>query len=297
MRTPNAEERSWREALDLSEIALRRRIAELDSQPGISKSWGAGTASSGEQHQAALIAHFVGVMNSWTDARMETEVRLRAMLEAARADALAANSRLLTEIGRFAPALVAGPVDIASQLWVTTGQSAWNGSAPSERSFVVPCQQGRDTTQPHGFGLWTSTASVGGASMWRVYLEPWRHVGGIPVPWYTWALRVKVGVKVIEINSATQWADLVCAYPRACAGSIYPDWVAIADEFDGVHMTLPAIVAAQGFYLKTRRGLVAPTFWDVESTVWLKWQFSGAKLLEELRTVRARHICAEPRYD
>jgi hypothetical protein len=62
-----------------------------------------------------------------------------------------------------------------------------------------------------------------------------------------------------------------------------PDWSAVSRDVDAVHVTLPAIVAAQGFGLRTARGITAPAFWDVESTLWLRWRFASARLLETTR--------------
>jgi len=87
-------------------------------------------------------------------------------------------------------------------------------------------------------------------------------------------------VAVAEIASATVWAEFVCAHPRAQHGLVYPNWCKIAREFDAVHITLPAIVAAQGFFVRTSLGPIPPAFWDVESTFWLKWRFTAARLIE-----------------
>lgn len=61
---------------------------------------------------------------------------------------------------------------------------------------------------------------------------------------------------------------------------MYPDWTNIAREYDAVHITLPAIAAAQGFHLETPKGVIPPAFWDVETTFWLRWCFAGARLVE-----------------
>lgn len=266
------------ETLRLSEAALRLRIDELDAVVG--EGCIHNVAYHSGQNEGAAIEHFVRVMSSWTAPRVHAKVRMRPVLREERADALCRDSSLVAYLGRVAPELVTGPLDTSSQLWTTTGRSPSNGCGPSEEHFVAPHRRHSAVTQPHEFGLWTSTASLAGVSMWRAYMEPERHPGGAPVPWHTWLLRIEAGVKVVEIRSAVEWTKLACLYPRACAGRLYPDWVAIAQEFDAVHMTLPAVVAVQGFYFKTPWGVLPTTSWDVESTLWLKWRCSGAELVE-----------------
>jgi hypothetical protein len=133
-----------------------------------------------------------------------------------------------------------------------------------------------------GVGLWTSTAAVAERSMWRAYLQRWRKSVVCPTPWHTWALLIDEDVKVVEITSAAKWVEFVCAYPQQMDGYLCPDWVKVAQEFDAVHMTLSAIAAAQGFNFSTPHGVIPPESWDAESTFWLKWRFSGARLVEKV---------------
>jgi len=69
-------------------------------------------------------------------------------------------------------------------------------------------------------------------------------------------------------------------YPVTHAGLIYPDWSAIAQDWDAARITIRVIAAAQGLRLETSRGLLAPSYWDVETTFWLRWTFRSATLVE-----------------
>lgn len=80
---------------------------------------------------------------------------------------------------------------------------------------------------------------------------------------------------MLEITSAREWADFVGTYPRRHKGEVYPHWHDVATDFDGVHLTLQAIAAIQGFAFPTPRGPSAPAYWDVESTLWLRWCFQS----------------------
>ena len=104
-----------------------------------------------------------------------------------------------------------------------------------------------------------------------------------PQPWYTWELDVEGDIKVAEIVSATKWVEFVCSYQRVSHGLVYPDWRKVALDFDAIHVTLPTIVAAQGFHFVCPSGdVIPPAFWDVETVFWLKWCFSGAHLVESI---------------
>jgi len=93
-------------------------------------------------------------------------------------------------------------------------------------------------------------------------------------------MRVDDDIRVAEIVSATEWVEFVETYPRVDGDLLYPDWEKSANEFDAVHFTLPAIAAAQGYYFHTYRGIVPPVFWDVETTFWLRWCFTGSHLVD-----------------
>jgi hypothetical protein len=87
-------------------------------------------------------------------------------------------------------------------------------------------------------------------------------------------------VKVAEIASARSWLEFVCAHPYVCGDQVVVDWSEASQKFDGVHITLAAIVAAQGFSFVTDYGVIPPAFWDVESTLWLKWAFPSGRQIE-----------------
>jgi hypothetical protein len=260
---------------------LSRRIEELDAEPLLDADWPQTVMSAGERYAAGRLGHFVSVMRRWTDAFVEIEVGPRATISPDSADALASRSRLLSEIEIFDPSLVNGPMDSAMQHWTTIGRSAYNGEPPSEERFIPPPSDQRTAVKPSGFGLYTSTASAAGVSMWRALLGP----GGsmmYPLPRYTWELEIDRDVTVAEIVSATDWVEFVCAHARISDGLVFPDWIAIAQSFDAVHFTVPVIAAAQGFAFDTRYGVIPGAFWDVETTFWLRWCFAGARVIETI---------------
>jgi hypothetical protein len=88
---------------------------------------------------------------------------------------------------------------------------------------------------------------------------------------------------MLEITCARDWASFVEAYSRVAAGMLLPDWSKVSQHHDGVHVTARAVVATQGFSFRTRRGVTAPAFWDVEQTLWLNWIFASTVLLDIAR--------------
>lgn len=230
------------------------------------------------------ITHFGNVMSEYTDTFMNCEADHGVMIDPSVADTLAGTSRLLTDIAEREPSLTYGPLRSDRQHWTRTGQHALSTdnipAPPSKANFITPSTPDQKAdVKPFGMGLYTSTATSAGCSSWRALFGP--HGSMLyPLPWYTWKLHIDTDIEVVEITNATRWVEFVCSHARTSGGMVYPDWTEIAQKFDAVHVTLPAIVAAQGFRFDTPLGVIPPAFWDVETTFWLRWCFSGAHLVE-----------------
>ena len=120
--------------------------------------------------------------------------------------------------------------------------------------------------------------------MWRTYLELFHGSDLYPLPWYVWELHASEReCPVLHITSAAEWAAFVTTYPQSHRELIYPDWRGVARDFSGVHMTLRAIAATQGYSFQTPQGRTAPPFWDIESTLWLRWCFESCQLVDVTR--------------
>ena len=68
-------------------------------------------------------------------------------------------------------------------------------------------------------------------------------------------------------------------FPTSYEGLLYPDWKAVARHCDGVHVTLRAVGATQGICFRLSDGVVAPPYWDVETTFWLRWVFEHVEFV------------------
>lgn len=254
---------------------LEERIARLDGCVG--------PGPAGERE----IRHFVRVMASITPSQIAplSNMPVSPIASPDEADECIARCELLRAIAERDDSLVSGPLTPDRQEWVADSSRLAGpdgGHGPREDLFVHPEVEFAPSTKPFGVGLYTSTPSLCGRSMWRAYLE--EYGGGETLlrrPWHIWRVSTDArAVSVVEITSAREWTDFVCAYSTRTDGNVYPDWRAIANDADGVHITARAAAATQGFQFRCRHGLVAPAYWDVETTFWLKWVFKRTALLE-----------------
>jgi hypothetical protein len=229
------------------------------------------------------LLHFILVMTSYTNTTFAAGTGGQPVLSPADADELAGTCRLLADIAQGGASLVDGPLDGTRQQWIGTGRQTASPASvptPARTQLIEADETNAASTKPFDLGLYTSTAAPDGRSMWRTYLDSTRGSTLHPLPWYTWNLKARDDTKIGEITSACAWVDFVDTYPHPHAGKVYPDWRNVAQDLDGVHLTLRAILAIQGFSFPTSHGLTAPTYWDVESTLWLRWCFTSVNLRE-----------------
>ncbi|MEU4800094.1 hypothetical protein [Streptomyces sp. NPDC023327] len=251
---------------------LRRRLTRLDA----AADQGADTG--------ARLRHFTSVMTASTEPEMTALAGGPAVLTPAQvreADELADTCLLLARLARDEESLVRGPLDRTRQHWIGTAPHALaphRHPAPDPDRFTAPGEHpGPPGTKPFHLGLYTSTARHDGPGMWRTYLD----IGSTlhPRPWHTWHLPVTAPAgDILDIGGACDWAAFVGRYPLVHGDDVHPDWAAAARDHAGIHMTLRAIVAAQGFRVRVPAGLAAAPFWDIESTLWLRWCFAAPRL-------------------
>jgi hypothetical protein len=113
---------------------------------------------------------------------------------------------------------------------------------------------------------------------------------------------VSPAARVREIDSAEDWHAFVTRYPmRAQPEDAYnlsetgnhpwgpndglvPDWAAVANDWDGVHVTLWAFLTATQVRITSDAGWTEPWAWTGEETTWLGWVFDE---VEELPLIQA----------
>ena len=211
----------------------------------------------------------------------------RERVSAAEADALVRNSPLLRRLEASAPEIVEGPLRFDSQYWIKNPGAHWMPPAEtmlSEALFVSAKGNAAIQARPKPFyvGLFTSTGVFNTYGMWRAYLEAYESSPPFQRPRRTWAVVPRPDSVVREITSAAQWVDFVVAYPRRGERFLVPDWRAVAEDYDGIHMTLSAILATDGLCFAAGDDTVECGHWHMESTFWLRWCFESTTLVETL---------------
>jgi hypothetical protein len=233
------------------------------------------------------LVHVASVMQFYTNTAIAAACGGPAVVTPAAADEIVDTCRLLHELRETDPELVTGPLPQERQHWIGMnrhGEASEAVPEPSRSRFAEPAGAAgsQPSVKPWDAGFYTSTATRRGRSMWRTYLDFFYYGSDLfPLPWYTW--EVQAQGCVLDITSAVEWAAFVDAYPQIHDSKVYPDWSAAARDVDGVHMTLPGIVATQGISFPIARGLTAPAYWDVETTLWLRWVFTLVQLREITR--------------
>jgi hypothetical protein len=258
---------------------LQARVSALDSYST------SGNRSASQHSPGRSIIHdvekFICVLDEVTSTG---DHGVTPIVEAADADAVVSTCRLIQRIGSAEPELVAGKTDGHPQYWISTGKPPWVPPGTPELSpenFVAATRLDRTrNVNPFGVGLYTSTGFQYTQGMWRVYLDLGDYSSNFPPPWYVWKIDSSASARVCDLTTASQWEGFVLRYPIINEDLIYPNWEAIARDWDAVHVTIRAITAIQGMRLQTSKGFLAPSYWDIETTFWLRWSFASVMLVE-----------------
>lgn len=254
------------------EVWLIDRIARLDQEAGgSSTSW-----------PTAGLAHVIQVVDEITGTETAIETAGAAALPAPLADEIVGTSVLLARLRYVSAEVVDGPPALDRQFWIGTGKPSWvagRSSMLNQREFDDASQvEMPASTKPFSVGLFTSTGLPGTHGLWELYIDTTQSTL-FSRPWRLWRVVPRADVRLLEIPSAAAWAAFVCAYPRREGDLVFPDWRAVAADYDGVHLTLRAVVATQGLRFVVDGMSLAPVYWGVESTFWLHWCFTEVELL------------------
>lgn len=214
-----------------------------------------------------------------------TKSTLRGLtaIEADAADEVIQTSKLLARIGEKAPELVGGPLSRTTQYWVSAERPEHRPPRRAlHRDQFIAAEYAPVTasTKPFDVGLFSSTGALETFGMWWCLLQVNKGSTLFPTPWHVWALSVPPEARLLEIASATAWTDFVMSDPVCGENVLYPNWRTASNRYDGVHMTLNAVAATQGIRFAASGAVVAPPYWDIESTLWLRWVFTGVGLVD-----------------
>lgn len=91
--------------------------------------------------------------------------------------------------------------------------------------------------------------------------------------------------KIFEVSCAREWVNLVERFPMQLKRGrmrpwsqwtgydgpwVVPDWPSVAEEFDGVHVQLGAVLSSSYRRLHVENGSTMLAGWNPDSTLWLK---------------------------
>ena len=102
----------------------------------------------------------------------------------------------------------------------------------------------------------------------------------------SWPVPVPASARVLELTGPAVWADLAAAHPLEVTASrrhdwwratgwdgdwLVPDWAAIAEEHDAVHLTVDGYLSTAGRALAVRgtRARTVLAGWHPDATWWL----------------------------
>ena len=101
-----------------------------------------------------------------------------------------------------------------------------------------------------------------------------------PLAW--WTLRLTENLRVFEVRGPADWHKLCVGYPEVGKdsrthrpraggedGRLVPNWGAVAEEWDGVHLSLGGLLTTEQNRFETSEGWSMLEFWHAEQAYWL----------------------------
>jgi hypothetical protein len=100
----------------------------------------------------------------------------------------------------------------------------------------------------------------------------------------TWPIDIDPSARIYEVSQPTDWTDLVARYPRVVTlsrrhdwfrvtgwrgGWSIPDWPKVAQDYDGVHVSVTGYLTTAGKLLHVGDVGTLLAGWDPDATFWL----------------------------
>lgn len=180
------------------------------------------------------------------------------------------------------------PVDLENQIW----------SSPLMRNFMYnPDRPEPDPFQPETWrrpGLpdreddnplpdtsmqETSTLRDESTSEWTAFSNgAGDHHCAFPLA--AWHVRFEQDVRVYEVNHPADWHALCLEFPhREPDGRLVPNWPAVSERWDGVHLTLGGMLSCEQVRYESNGEWSMMQFWHTEITCWLnRLALSGERI-------------------
>jgi hypothetical protein len=102
-------------------------------------------------------------------------------------------------------------------------------------------------------------------------------------------LRIVPTARIYRVDGAESWHRLSTAYPaKNGAGFLSPDWGRMARHWDGVHLSLGAVLTASHVAVVGDLGVSRLDGWAAEQVAVWRWVFDGVEPLPELSALPPR---------
>jgi hypothetical protein len=178
------------------------------------------------------------------------------------------------------------PLDPKKQVYLPR-----NNQEPTPTNFKTPRSELTDWERyAEKFeGLMFTHAYVDGDS--SIYVAIDEKVGdpitGQKAPYQSWLLKAEKNIRILEIENADGWHMLCARYPTAGSathdspdfsmdsGRIVPDWYAVAQDWDAVHISFGAMLMTDQVRVESKAGWTFNWAWQIEQTLWLRWAFTS----------------------
>ena len=186
-------------------------------------------------------------------------------------------------------------MDRDRQIWVSV-----DGSLPERELLIVPSEPSDGWelyAQKTKGGLFTSTL-IGDTSPMSAAIcsgvGDFRPGFGTP-PYGVWRMVIDDAARILEIHSAHDWHSLCVRYPASgderhpgatpdfsdTPGRLEADWSKVAADWDAVHLSFGGYLTADKVRVESETGWTYHWAWDCESTLWLRWMFTGFERVED----------------
>ena len=212
------------------------------------------------------------------------------------------------------------PVARDSQVWISSSGQPPTASGVVSPNLETTYWERRTNKPESGFYTCTSFGGVTSFLTVMDMSEVYGPVNDMAIyfefPLSQWQVRVDENARVYEINGSADWHRLCAEYPaksardasdpqasdsegwdvyplRSIDGSgaddiatdverwLTPNWSAVAEDWDGVHLTLGGLLTAEKVRVASAAGWTMHRFWDIEQTMWLRWAFDDVERLPE----------------
>lgn len=185
------------------------------------------------------------------------------------------------------------PVARERQVWVPR-----DGTPPDPTRIVTP--QGppnnwESYAQKVAGAFYTSTFIQGTSSLFAAIDEGVGDIreGYSGPPYGFWLLTGDPSARIFEIDGPQSWHELCVCYPTQGTndrnepdfsgdkGRLVPDWSAVAEDWDAVHLTFGGWLTAEQVRVESSSGWTYHWAWDAEQTMWLRWRFTSSQQMPD----------------